>query len=171
MMEIGDRSRGNARLGRAAARGLLLTAGLLLPLESALAEAVCLASVTVERNWVSAREAGTESSCDFDTELVSNILFIVEDNDIAAPRRVQFGYNVTLNVITADEEGTFESRETQESRELIVELGGGVDRSERQEQFFAACKFGWKHVTLTERPVESVEVTNIAIGDVICTEP
>lgn len=149
-----------------------LVAGISLTMtDDAAAESVCLASVTVERNWVTERDAGPESKCDFNTELVSNLLFSIEDNDLEAPRRVRFGYSMTITVITASEQGTFDSRETQESRELVVELGTGLQRAERQEQAFAACKFGWKHVTRTERPVETVEISDIAIGDVVCSEP
>lgn len=139
--------------------------------EGVSAESVCLASVTVERDWITERETGPESKCDFNTELVSNILFAIEDNDLEAPRKVRFAYSMTVTVITASEQGTFESRETQENRELVVELDAGLQRAERQEQAFAACKFGWKHVTSTERPVETVEIADIAIGDVVCSQP
>ena len=149
-----------------------LVAALAVPVaNSALAESVCLASVTVERNWITERDAGAESKCDFNTELVSNILFLVEDNNLDAARTVRFGYTMTVTVITATEQGTFESRETQESRELVVELDEGLQRLERQEEAFAACKFGWKHVTRTERQVETIEVGDITIGDVVCSEP
>jgi len=150
----------------------LAAAALALPLASGTrAESVCLASVTVERNWISERKSDAESQCDFNTELISNILFVIEDNDLEAARKVRFGYSLTLTVVTATEQGTFESRETQESRELVVELSQGQQRTERQEAGFAACKFGWKHVTTAERPVETVEIGDIAIGDVVCSEP
>ena len=158
---------------RALPAGLFLLAIVLssAPANRVLAEKVCLASVTVERSWITERETGPESQCDFNTELVSNILFTIEDNDLEAPREVRFGYSMTVTVVTADEQGTFDSRETQESRELVIDMEAGLQRTERQEEAFAACKFGWKHVTAAEQPVETIEIADIAIGDVVCSQP
>lgn len=152
-------------------RRLLLAAFLLLSTDAARADAVCLASVTVERNWIAEREADADSKCDFNTELLSNVLFAIEDNHLEAAREVRFAYRMTVTVISATEQGTLESREIQESRELAVELDKGFRRIDRREEAFAACKFGWKHVTGTEQPVETVEIVEIVIGDVVCSEP